>query len=429
MILRLAVSSARNRLLASVLTMFSIAISVALLLGVEQVRTGLRESFSNTISGTDLIVGTRVGKLQLVLFTVFGIGSSPENIDYETFKRYQKHPAVAWAVPFSLGDSHRGFRVVATDNTYFQHVKYHQGRSIRFDSGRPSNSLFEAVIGQEVARELGYRVGTRMVISHGMNARPGLSDHDQNPFMVTGVLQRTATPIDHTVFIALRGMEAIHSGLPNSTPTKSGIHSEATGELEDQGGEDASAQHLSITSITAFFLGLNSRLDTMRLQREINSDRSEPLLAIIPGVALSALWRGIDMTDSGLKIISAMVILVGLTGMLVSLLGTLQERRREMAILRAIGARPGLVVRLLLLEAAGLTLGGLLAGLCLNYALLGFAQPFVESAFGLVLPIRWPSSLEWIYLGVVWLAGLLMGLVPAINAYRHTLTDGLSLRI
>ena len=425
MILRLAVSSLRNRLLTTVLTVFSIALSVALLLAVEQVRTGLHESFSNTISGTDLIVGTRVGKLQLVLFTVFGIGSTPENIDYETFERYRGHPAVAWAVPFSLGDSHRGFRVVATDEVYFEKVKYHQNRTLRFVSGRPPKGLYEAVIGQKVAEELGYRTGTKIVISHGLSAPPGISDHEEHPFTISGVLDRTATPIDHTVYITLAGMEAIHGGRPAGATadegTQSMVGTGSAGETDDR--------QPPVSSITAFFLGLNSRIDTMRLQREINSDRHEPLLAIIPGVALSALWRGIDMTDSGLKAISAMVILVGLTGMLVSLLSTLQERRREMAILRAVGARPGMVLRLLLFEAAGLTFCGLLGGLCINYGLLALAQPLLESAFGLVLPIRPPSAIEWIYLGVVWSGGILMGLVPALNAYRNTLSDGLSVRV
>lgn len=410
MILRLAASSLKNRLLASVLTAFSIALSVALLLAVEQTRTGLRKSFSNTISGADLIVGTRVGRLQLVLFTVFGIGSTPENVSYETFQRYQGHPAVKWAVPFALGDSHSSFRVAATDSSYFEHVQYHKKRSIEFASGQPPNGLYDTVVGHKVAKDLGYHIGTKIVVSHGISARPGIMDHDAYPFTIVGVLERTGTPIDQTVYITLEGMEAIHE------PPDADAHPE-----HDHGPP--------IASITAFFVGLNSPIDTMRLQREINSDRSEPLLAIIPGVALSALWRGIDMTDSGLKAISGMVILVGLIGMLVSLLGTLQERRREMAILRAVGAQPGIVVRLLLLEAAVLTLCGLLGGLCLNYGLLLLAQPFLENTFGLVLPIRPPLMLEWLYLAIVWLGGILMGLIPALNAYRHTLVDGLSVRV
>nr|WP_279382666.1 ABC transporter permease [Acanthopleuribacter pedis] len=387
------------------LTALSIALSVALLLAVEQVRTGLRDSFSNTINGTDLIVGTRVGDLQLVLFTVFGIGTTPDNIDYATFARYRDHRAVAWAVPFSLGDSHRGFRVVATDQSYFEHIRHHQNQPLRFASGQAPAGTFEAVVGHKVAETLGYHVGKRIILSHGLSAPVGLSDHGDHPFTVTGILERTATPIDQTVLITLTGMEAIHGGEPP--------------RAEEQGASPAS-------SLTAFFLGLHSRIDTMRLQREINTDRGEPLQAIIPGVALSALWRGINQTDAALKAIAAMVVLVGLTGMLVSLLATLQERRREMAVLRAVGAGPVTVVQLLLLEATTLTLLGLLVGLCLNYGLLVSAQPLLEHAFGLVLPIRPPSALEWGYLALVWAAGMLMGLVPAVHAYRNTLADGLS---
>lgn len=429
MIINLALSSLRNRLLASVLTVFSIGLSVALLLSVEQVRTGLRESFSNTISGTDLIVGTRVGRLQLVLFTVFGIGSTPENIDFETFEKYQNHPAVDWAVPFSLGDSHRGFRVVATLETYFTHVKYHQKRSIEFVSGRPATGLYEAVIGQKVAQELGYAVGSRIVISHGMSGHSGISDHSEHPFEVTGVLARTGTPIDHTVYITLHGMEAIHGDWSLADDSAANAKQQHVAMLGESTSAASNQDPQKVKSITAFFLGLNSRIDTMRLQREINADKREPLLAIIPGVALSALWQGIDMTDSGLKAISGMVILIGLIGMLVSLLATLQERRREMAIFRAIGAGPGLVVRLLLFEAAVLTISGLIGGLVLNYGLLFLAQPFLEKTFGLVLPIRAPSMIEWMYLGIVWVSGLLMGLVPAMSAYRHSLQDGLSVRV
>jgi len=311
MIMRLAAQSLRNRLLTSILTTFSIALSVALLLAVEQVRTGVRESFSSTICGTDLIVGTRVGRLQLVLFTVFGIGATPDNIDYETFERYQKHPAVDWAVPFSLGDSHRGFRVIATDAGYFEHMRFHQDRSIDFVAGQAPKGLYDAVIGYKVAKDLGYRVGTEIVVSHGISARPGISDHDEHPFTVTGVLDRTATPIDHAVYITLAGMEAIHGAQ----------HADDPADGNTRGPDDAGEAEPRITSITAFFLGLRSPIDTMRLRREINTDEREPLLAIIPGVALSALWKGIDMTDSGLKAISAMVVLVGLIGMLVSLLG------------------------------------------------------------------------------------------------------------
>jgi putative ABC transport system permease protein len=117
-VLSLAYQSLKNRQLTSVLTVLSIALSVTLLLGVEQVRVGARESFANTISQTDLIVGARGGTLQLLLYAVFRIGTATNNISYESYEHFRSHPAVAWTIPYSLGDSHRGYRVVGTTEDF-----------------------------------------------------------------------------------------------------------------------------------------------------------------------------------------------------------------------------------------------------------------------------------------------------------------------
>ncbi len=427
MIIRLSLSSLNSRRLATALTVLSLALSVALLLGVEQVRTGVRESFSNTISGTDLIVGTRVGQLQLILFTVFGIGSTPANISYDTLEKYREHPAVEWAVPFSLGDSHRGFRVVGTTEEYFEKYRYRRDRGIRLAEGTVPKRILDATVGHQVARELDYQVGQKIIITHGISGAPGISDHDDSPFTIVGILDRTATPIDRTVYITLEGMEAIHEDGPPTLstgppPTATAVQEPANPSVEDRAGPPAE-------SITAFFVGVKSRIDTLRLQREINTDESEPLQAIIPGVALAELWRGIDMADTALKAVVALVVLVGLLGMLISLLSTLNERRREMAILRALGARPKIIAILLVIEAGLLSVAGVLLGLLLNYGLLAGAQPIVERAFGLALPIRAPNQFELMALLFVIVAGVLAGLVPAFRAYRNALSDGLAMKV
>ncbi|MEM1246864.1 MAG: FtsX-like permease family protein [Acidobacteriota bacterium] len=429
MILKLSLSSLKSRKLATFLTILSLALSVALFLGVEQVRTGVRESFSNTISGTDLIVGTRVGQLQLILFTVFGIGSTPANISYSTMERYQEHPAVDWTVPFSLGDSHRGFRVVGTTEEYYEKYRYRKSRGIEIATGGVPVGTLDAAVGYQVARELDYEVGDEIIITHGISGIAGISDHDDSPFTIVGILDRTATPIDRTVYISLEGMEYIHDGGPPTIGTSPPSEGGASAELGPAPASPPQADKPPAEAITAFFVGVKSRIDTLRLQREINTDKTEPLLAIIPGVALAELWRGIDLADTGLKVIVALVVLVGLLGMLISLLSTLNERRREMAILRALGARPRVIAFLLVIEAGLLSVGGVLLGLALNYGLLLIAQPLVESAFGLALPIRPPSEFElWVLLFVV-VAGTFAGLVPALRAYRNALSDGLAMRV
>ena len=156
---RLALQSLRNRALTASLTVLAIAFSVMLLLGVEKVRTGARQSFADTISGTDLIVGARSGSIQLLLYSVFRIGNATNNVTWKSYEDIAKRPEVAWIVPLSLGDSHHGFRVLGTTADYFQRYKYRHGQSLTFASGGPFKDLFDAVIGADVATALGYKVG------------------------------------------------------------------------------------------------------------------------------------------------------------------------------------------------------------------------------------------------------------------------------
>ena len=152
-------------------------------------------------------------------------------------------------------------------------------------------------------------------------------------------------------------------------------------------------------------------------------------MAILPGVALSQLWDLIAVAENALLIVSAFVVVVGLFGMLSALLTSLNERRREMAILRSVGARPGHVFALIMGEAGLLTLTGVLSGMALLYVSLIAGQPIIEGRFGIFVPIGGPTSYEWILLGGVVAAGFLVGSIPSYRAYRLSVADGLSVRI
>ena len=184
-----------------------------------------------------------------------------------------------------------------------------------------------------------------------------------------------------------------------------------------------------VHGISAFFVGTPSRFELLGLQREINDFTGEPLTAILPGIALAELWRTVGYAEDGLKIVSFFVIGVGLLGMLVSLYTALEARRREMAIFRALGAGPRRIVTLLVAESGLLALAGAMLGVVLVYGSIFLARTPVEQRLALTLPLRPLGSLEWIYLGAVVGAGLLIGLIPALKAYRSTLSDGLNPRI
>ena len=420
LLLHLARKSLTNRLLTTSLTALSIAFSVALLVGVENVRTGMRESFSNTVSGTDLVVGSRGGTIQLMLYAVFGMGSPVANISHDTWKEWDEHPAVSWTIPYALGDSHRGFRVIGTNDSFYEHYKYRGGQPIALAEGRAAQSVFDVVLGAQVAERLGYVLGDRISVTHGMSA-VGFMNHDEMPFEVVGVLEKTFTPVDRAIYVTLEGVTAIHMGWESGGPPMPGDEISAADVL--------AMEEVPVSQITSFFLGAESRAYTLQLQRDISTSEDEPLTAVIPGVALSEMWRGIGYAEDGLLVISGFVVLVGLLGMLVSIYTSLDARRREMAILRALGAGPRRIVSLLVLEAGALSIIGALLGVAFVYVGLAALQPWLEGQFGLQVPIQALDGMQLMYIGTVIALGFVAGLVPALKAYRTALHDGLSVRI
>lgn len=419
-LLRLALASLNNRRFTALLTVFAIALSVCLLLAVERVRSETRASFASTISGTDLIVGARSGSVNLLLYSVFRIGNATNNIRWDSYQQLAGHPQVKWAIPLSLGDSHRGYRVLGTSPAYFQHYRFGRQQPLQLAEGRAfADDPFEVVLGAEVAQSLGYRLDERIVLAHGV-AKVSLVQHDDKPFRVVGILRRTGTPVDRTLHINLAGMEALH------VDWRGGVPARGAGRVS---AEQARALDLQPQQITAVLLGLNSKIATFALQREINQYRGEPLLAVLPGVALQELWSLMGTAEQALFVVSLFVVLTGLIGMLTAILTSLNERRREMAILRSVGARPWHIAGLLVIEAFALALAGAALGLTLLYVGIAVAQAPLQQFYGLYLPFGWPSGYEWRLLGAILLAAVLMGAVPAWRAYRQSLADGLSIRV
>lgn len=414
----LAAKSLWNRRLTSALVVISIALSVALLLGVERLRTQARSSFANTLSGTDLIIGARGSPINLLLYSVFRIGDPTNNVRWASYQAIAAHPQIAWTVPLSLGDSHRGFRVLGTTGDYFQYYRYGRSQLLQWMEGREFADVFDAVLGAEVAERLGYRLGQSMVIAHGAG-EVSFALHDDKPFRVVGILARTGTPVDQTVHVSLAGIEAIHADWQGGAPVP-GLRLSA---------EQVRQLNLTPKTITAVLVGLKSKTAIFRLQREINEFADEPLLAILPGLTLQQLWDLLGVAENALLVVSGLVVLVGLTVMLTALLTGLNERRREMAILRAVGARPGQIFTLMLGESLVLTLCGAALGALLLQGGLFWVEPILESRLGLTIAGWPPSNYEWMLLMAMLGCGLLAGIFPAWRAYRYSLADGMTLRI
>ncbi|MGO9544824.1 MAG: ABC transporter permease [Rhodomicrobium sp.] len=416
-IFRLALKSLANRRLTALLTILSIALSVMLLLGVEKVRTGAKQSFTDTISGTDIIVGARSGELNLLLYSVFRIGNATNNITWKTYQDIVRHPDIAWIVPISLGDSHHGFRVMGTTPEYFQLYHYRHDKALEFASGGPFADLFDAVIGADVAAQLGYKVGDPIVVAHGLGSVSFLQ-HDDKPFRVSGILAKTGTPVDRTVHVSLAAIEAIH------------VDWQSGARIPGQSVSAEEVRHMNLEpkAITAAFIGLKSKLAIFRVKRAIDNYPQEPLSAILPGATLQELWGLVGTAETALKAVSGMVVVTALLGMVTMILTTLNERRREMAILRSVGATPLTILSLLAAEAGVLTVLGVALGTVLLYAALILLQPFIDRTYGLHIAIDPLTENQLAVLGGIVIAGFVAGLLPALRAYRLSLADGMTVR-
>ena len=410
--------SAWNRRFTLALTVFSIALSTFLLLGVERIRTELRENFASSVSGTDLIVGARTGSTQLLLYSVFRIGAATNNISWKSVQALQAHPGVDWVVPLSLGDSHRGFSVLATTPEYFTHFRYGDRQTLKLREGKPFDALFDAVVGAEVADKLGYHVGQKITLAHG-SGELNVAEHADKPFTVVGVLARTGTPVDRTVHIGLAAMEAIHLEWVGGAPMP-GVKIPA---------EQVRKFDLTPKNVTAALVGLKNRAAVFGVQRWISTYTGEPLMAILPGVALDELWSVIGIGENALLLMSALVALVSLAGLVSVVMAGLNDRRRELAVLRAVGAGLRHVLALLALEGALVTVLGVLLGVTMAVLGIALLSPWLQAQFGLTLSLSEPTLNEWLLTASLLVAGWLASLLPGIRAYRLSLADGLSPRI
>ena len=424
-LLTLAAHSAWNRRGTLALVALSIALATALLLTLERLRTDIRASFAQAVSGTDLVVGARTSPVQLMLYAVFRIGGATHQVSMDSLRAVASHRAVAWLVPLALGDSHRGRPVLGTTPEYFARFRYGESQPLALAEGRAFTGtlegLYEAVLGAEVAAALGYRIGQSITLTHGLAAAPGelAAEHGDKPFRVVGILERTGTPVDRTVHVSLQAIEAIHLDWAGGAPLPGmRIPPEAARKFD-----------LEPKAVTAALVGLKGRAAVFNVQRFVAGYEAEPLLAVLPGVALDELWQAVGLGERALLAVSGLVALVSLAGLVAVVLAGLNERRRELAVLRAVGAGPRHVLGLLAAEGALVTLAGAAAGAVAAALAVLAAGPWVQRQFGIALQAGAPKLEQWALLGAVLAAGMLASLVPGWRAYRLSLADGLSPRL
>ncbi|MDO8894976.1 ABC transporter permease [Nitrosomonas sp.] len=414
MFAKVAWHSLQNRRYTAILTIISVAISTFVLLGVEHIRHEAKESFSKTVSGVDLIVGARTSQLNLLLYSVFHIGNPTNNISWQSYRELADDPKVAWTIPISLGDSHQGYRVMGTTDDFFMRFRFGKNTALSFSEGEAFSQLFDVVLGAEVAKKLNYRVGDPILLAHGLG-RISFSKHDDKPFSVKGILRPTGTPADQTLYISLQGMEAIH------LDWRDGV------KIPGKKVSDSDIEALDLTpkSITAFMIGLQSKMAIFSVQRHINQYPKEPLLAILPGITLTELWQMMNSMENTLRLISILVLFSSLLGLSTMLLSSIRERQREIAVMRAIGASPLFVFLIIQIEALMITLVGIIVAIVVLAIGILLIQSTLAENYGIFINHFSISNQTLGIVGIIILSTFILGLIPSLSAYRMSLHHGL----
>lgn len=422
----LAFKSVRHRSFATTATIFSVVLSLLLLFSVERVRRSVEDSFTQTVSGVDLLVGARTGSLQLVLFSVFNIGQVTNNVSYKSYDKIHHSPDVEWTIPISLGDGHKGFRVVGTTTEFFEHYQVRSAEHLKIANGAIFNQPNEVVLGAEVAETLKYKLGDKIIVAHGSTSGESFEEHADNPLTVVGFLEPTGTAVDRSLYITLAAMDHMHEGHEPGEHHESGEHhyKEDHQKSEDHHKHDEHQPE----AITSFFVKLKSKTRILSMQREITENKDEALLAVIPGSVLSDLWKSLSQIEFVLKLISILVMVVGLVGMIIALMTSLNERRREMAILRSLGAGFSHLAKLVFLEVF-LILGLAVVTSAILKVLLELGlSSFVAKKFGLYFSGPYFSFTDITMMIATLVVGLFFALFPIIVFKNKSLKDGLAVK-
>jgi putative ABC transport system permease protein len=450
-LLSIAFKSIRQRALASSLTGLSVALGVMLMVAVLVIYGIVGDIFGQNSVGYDLIVGPAGSDLQLVLSSIYRVSPPIENLPYLYFLQLQKDKRIAEAVPLAFGDvtEQGAFPIVGTVSRYFE-LEYAPNRKFR-NMGRGMGKPFDALIGAEVARKNGWGLGTRFKLVHG-----GIESghvHDEE-FEVVGILERTGTPNDKTAFVNLEGfymveghdkppeeaLEQLKEFFPKDERIQNLTAADIAAEHDhhDHDGHDHGHEHHShgvpdeLKEVTAVLLIMSGKDYGDRAFRSVMFSNelkqgSKKVMAVNPIVPITRLMTDVvGNVRTALVVMTGLIIIVSGIGIFVSIYNSMADRRREIAIMRALGARRMTVFAIIVAEAFLLCVGGGLLGLALGHGLVFVSAPIVEARSGLLVDPLAFEPLELILFPALIGLAVLIGFIPAMTAYRTDVARALA---
>ena len=395
-LLLLVYRSLRQHLLSTLVTAASLALAAGLLMSVWVVKTQSHQAFTDTSTGFDAVLGARGSKLQLVLNAIFHLEASPGNLAWADYEQVKRHPAVKTAVPVAMGDNYYGWRIVGTIPELFSSVEVTPGRPSGFAQGGIFDaSARQAVVGSFAAQKLGWKVGSTFQPFHGLAFNPQHQHEEQ--YTVVGVLEPTNTPADRVIWIPIAGVQTMSGHDPRAA-----------------------------TDISAVLIQLRAATAGMMLDMMYNRQGNRLTFAYPASAIIADLFAKISWFDRILELVAYLVALVATGSVLASIYASMNARKRDLAILRSLGARRRTVLLAVVAEAATIGALGALAGFIVHFILVSGVAAVIRSQTGVVLyPFSWHEVLWIVPVAMIGLAAL-GGLLPAIKAYRIPVAETLS---
>jgi len=421
-----------NRPLVSLLTIIGVALGAGLISSVLTLRAETRRTFLEASHSFDLVVGAKGSPLQMVLSSLYHLDVPTGNIPYDLYEEVKDDFRVSAAVPIGLGDNYKGFRIVGTNNDMFtmMHDELDEEPYPLFElqEGRMDfESDFDAVLGYEVARLTGLEVGDTFSGTHGVVSLAGSESHDNFPYEVVGILESNGSPNDRAIFVPIEAVWAVHD-------YEEEVHNElfGSGEAEEEESEEeptwafAPKPRETKKEVTAVLIQLEAVGTRFQLLEEINEDTDG--MGAVPIQEMMRLYTQIlAPVQQSLLAVAYLVVVVATLSVLTSLYQAGERRRRDIAVMRSLGAYPREIFFVVMIESMMITLGGVLLGALLGHGALAIVRDQLFLQAGLSLR-PWSVSIEEIKaLSVVIAAGLVAGLIPSIIAYRSTPVKDLQL--
>jgi putative ABC transport system permease protein len=439
--LSIVTKNLRKRLLGTILTTLSIALGAGLIMAILTIQSETEKSFNQTSVGYDLILAAKGSQLQSTLNTLYHVETSTGIVPYALYEATLNDPRVEYSFPFYVGDSYRQYRVIGTSADYLDKAIPRRGMTYTFRNGRNFRAVHEAVLGGMVADQTGMKVGDTFFFTHGVTMADGGAEeyvHEDHPVTIVGVLDYTGTANDRVIFAAVQTTHSVHA--PFQGNTGEDAHSHEHDHEHDDALENA-AKPANLDAVLVKFKSPASALQVAgminypvpanpvianNLRRDPLFTYREGLMAVSPAVQINALMSIIGNVDWVLRAIAVLVVIVALFGILVAIYNTMEERKRDIAIMRSLGASRGVILRIILFEAAFICFMGSLLGLMLGWMASAAVAPYLITSAGIFIePFTFGLNHALVLMILIGL-GIIAGTIPALKAYRTDVASHLT---